>query len=160
MRRDPRGAAIEFAEIVQEALNVLGVAKVTLSPGSRHESLGLTVNRDDGIRQGPLRLEVRMTISVMSDHDQWIVRTNSYQYGIHEVTNQGSRELLEFHWDSRRAPHVHVRGGKDHVPTGRVLLEDVIEYCVSDLGWSPRQHDWREILTATRAHFQINRHWD
>ena len=159
MSRAPDRAAHDFAAVIQEALNVLGVAKVTLSPEGPGNTFGLTVNRDDGMIQGTLHLQVRMTIQAVEDHGDWAIRTREYQYGLSEIARGERRELLQFRWHGDRPPHVHVSGGKEHVPTGRVLLEDVIEHCILERGWSPRQESWTEILTATRGHLQVHRHW-
>lgn len=160
MRGSAKQAATEFALVIQEALNVLGPVKVTLSAGDADNQFGLTVNRDEGLINGRWHFNLRMTIQVDVEHEDWIIRTSSYQYSLRERDRDGRREVLEYHWDLSRPPHVHVRGGKDHVPTGRVLLEDVLEYCIVEVGWRPRLPGWRETLTATKAHFQLNRHWD
>lgn len=160
MRGSSKQAAHDFARVIQEALNVLGVAKVTLSPGDADDEFGLTVNRDEGLADGRWHFNVRMTIQVVVEREDWIIRTRSYQYSLSERGRDGTREFLEFHWDSSRPPHIHLRGGKDHVPTGRILLEEVIEYCIVEAGWRPRLPDWHGTLTATKAHFQLNRHWD
>ena len=160
MRGSAKQAATEFALVIQEALNVLGPAKVTLSAGDVDNRFGLTVNRDEGLVDGRWHFNLHMTIQVTAEHDDWIIRTSSYQYGLRERDRDGLREVLEYHWDPRRPPHLHVEGGKDHKPTGRVLLEDVLEYCIVEVGWRPRLPEWRATLTATKAHFQLNRHWD
>jgi hypothetical protein len=160
LSRAPDRAARDFAAVFQEVLNVLGIAKVTLSPEGPGSTFGLTVNRDDRMTQGSLHLQVRMTIQAIEDHGDWAIRTREYQYGLSEMARGERRELLQFHWHGDRSPHVHVGGVKEHVPTGRILLEDVIEYCILERGWDPRQVTWVETLTATRGHFQVHRHWD
>ena len=64
MRGSAKQAATEFALVIQEALNVLGPAKVTLSAGDAGNRFGLTVNRDEGVVDGRWHFNLRMTIEV------------------------------------------------------------------------------------------------
>jgi hypothetical protein len=38
-----------------------------------------------------------------------------------------------------------------HVPSGAVLLEDVLRLAIEDLGVRPARADWSDVLDATRA---------
>jgi len=104
------------------------------------------------------------------------IRTESYHYHIYDLE---SRERLLYHWHTDGVsdvnhPHVHVACaprimlprprtderrpidvGKLHLPTNHVLLEDVIELLIRDLGvelrWEFRPSDaWRTVLRDNR----------
>ena len=49
-----------------------------------------------------------------------------------------------------------------HLPSGRVSLEDVIAFAISELNVVPdkkREHDWRKVLGETSARFEENKTW-
>lgn len=152
--------AREFAALIQEALNVLGPAKVTISAGTAVGVYGLIVNGDSGLTRGGLRLGVRMTYQVVTDQDDWSIWTLGYQYTVSRVERGLPREVVAYHWNDEQHPHAHFQGSREHYPTSRILVEDVIGFCVEELGWRPTGEDWREVLLATRGHFQVHRRWD
>lgn len=70
MRGNSQEVASEFAAVIQEAVNVSGVAKITVSPGDRRHEFGLTVNRDEGLVRGPWHCALRMPIQVVHKQQQ------------------------------------------------------------------------------------------
>ena len=103
--------------------------------------------------------------------DVW---TSYYQY---LILDRNEREIVVFHWEPDGAtspnllPHVHIpaaepvilpqpegspiAGGKTylnklHLPTGRIGLEDVIEFLINDFHVDPRLPNWQEILEQVR----------
>jgi hypothetical protein len=46
------------------------------------------------------------------------------------------------------AAHVHVNA------TGRVAIEDVIEFLITEQGLEPISDNWNEVLVEARAHFR------
>jgi hypothetical protein len=80
--------------------------------------------------------------------------------------------LFCFHWEPHstvKYPHVHLgfaaKGhglpidNKAHIPSGRVAVEDIVTFLVSDLGVKPLKEDWADILAAERLTFIHKKHW-
>lgn len=55
-------------------------------------------------------------------------------------------------------PHVHIDGGKPHVPTGRVLVEDVL-VAAMEHGALPIASDWKARLSSSVETFQASANW-
>jgi hypothetical protein len=148
-----------FAEILQEALNVLGPAKVSVAGPDDTGLYGLTVNRDEGIRQGRLRITVRMRVRPVVELDEPSLQTVMYMHTLKSSSwEEGTREILAYHWHGG-IPHVHVHGGKEHIETGRVTVEALIRYCIKEAGWAPTTAAWEGVLEVTSAHFDLNHRW-
>lgn len=89
--------------------------------------------------------------------DRWIARTVGYAY---EIQHADGRMLLAYHWhpvglSPVTTPHFHLGGtlggidlSKAHLPSGVVLLHDLLRFAIADLGVEPRRDDWREVLAA------------
>ena len=120
----------------------------------------------------------------------WRVRTASYQYNLYSVDDQDEfQELLLYHWHPSpqppigqggsgrpvTTPHVHVKAihvGPDgsplfpghlsnlHMPTGRVALQDIVRFAISDLDVKWLRDDWEDVLDKTRRVFLESRTWD
>jgi hypothetical protein len=43
---------------------------------------------------------------------------------------------------------------KIHLATGRVLLEDVVQFCIEELGAKPQHSNWQEVLEDNRAEYR------
>lgn len=113
----------------------------------------------------------------------WKVSKVSYAYG---VQDEQDAEILSYHWHPRdpfqptgeskaREPHLHLSNtirpispGRDyknlpladlHVRTGRVLLEDVVEFLIAECGVEPLRENWQEIVAANRARMKLDRTW-
>ena len=78
------------------------------------------------------------------------VFTDYYAYTASESPDLET-ELLAWHWhpDAHPVTHLHVGGdarfAKMHIPTGRVLFEDVLRFLITDLGVVPKKQDWDDI---------------
>lgn len=126
-------------------------------------------------------LEIAHTYSVVKvservERGTFRIRTTSYHYHIYDFEG---RELLLYHWHPRSVsdvdhPHVHVACapritlprprtderrpidvGRLHLPTNHVLLEDVIDLLIRDLGIEPRPafrrgDAWKTVLRDNR----------
>jgi hypothetical protein len=148
-----------FAEIIQEAVNVLGAAKVTIAGPDPSGLYGLSVNRDEGVRQGSLVVTVRMRLRPVLEFDEMSLQTVEYMHTLAKTTWEDSREILSYHWRDGGIPHVHVGGGKEHIETGRVTVEALIRYCVNEAGWVPVIRDWERVLDMTSGHYEVNHRW-
>lgn len=81
----------------------------------------------------------------------------------HIVEWDSLREVLAFHWQpwqgDEREPHLHVgpalrneRTTRNiHVPTGQVLLPDVVRFLITELDAEPRRRDWDAALADAHA---------
>ena len=83
-------------------------------------------------------------------------------YALYDVDG---REVVAYHWHPEgrsgvTTPHLHLGTGASvgrrdlagaHLPTGRILLEDVLRLGVAELGVRPLRRDWREILERARG---------
>ena len=110
--------------------------------------------------------------------DRYRVSTLRYIYGIWENPDKC---LLAWHYHPDldvSFPHIHVYDRKTeeekkagqkpgilhalHIPSGRVSLEDVIQFAIIELGVIPdrkREKDWQQVLKETSARFEANKSW-
>lgn len=118
--------------------------------------------------KGPKRLAITSTIRYL------VVRTADAQRGPFKVTTRGwmhtiyedGREVFAYHWhplsDSHvTVPHLHAHWAPDrlHVPTGRVLLEDLLRVA-EDLGAEPDDKDkWNAVDQENRESFARGATW-
>ena len=108
--------------------------------------------------------------SVASVPSQYQIRLASYSY---EVLDREEREILVYHWHPGGVsditfPHLHIARvallplvrtdplrtvalGEMHLPTNRVLLEDVVELLIREFAVAPLREDWRTVLDENRA---------
>lgn len=113
----------------------------------------------------------------------WAVSTAKYAYVL--LDEQG-REVLAYHWHPEdplqpsgrskvQSPHIHLSDtiapivlGKDydpfplaemHIRTGRVLLEDVVEFLIDECGVHPLTDGWRDIVDKNRRRVLAERTW-
>jgi hypothetical protein len=117
-----------------------------------------------------------------NDQDRGPYKISSAHYG-YGVFDRDGRELLVYQWHPRgissvRYPHLHVscapivqlplRGESQpreivvsnlHLPTSRILLEDVIELLIRELKIRPLRDDWERVLRANRAAVRPGSTW-
>ena len=81
-------------------------------------------------------------------------------------TDRRTVRIVAYHWhpisDSHaKHPHVHVTelGDKRHFPTGRILVEDVLQLAI-DLGAKPRDETkWTRIAERNRTNCALGATW-
>lgn len=102
------------------------------------------------------------------------VSTSFYQY---RALDREESEILIYDWAPNgpspvRTPHLHVPAagsiilaqrtdsplahkrtflGSLHLPTGQIVLEDIVELLIREFQVVPRHPDWEEVLAAGRA---------
>jgi hypothetical protein len=108
-----------------------------------------------------------------SETSTYRVKTISYTY---EIEDEATRhEILAFHWepDSPRSrvktPHLHLGfalrdktlpfHNKAHIPSGRVPVEDVVSFLISDLQVTSLNGNWSAVIAATRHSFMDQKTW-
>lgn len=90
------------------------------------------------------------------------VQSAAYEY---RIAHEDDTEIICWHWQPWGAeprPHAHVPGAAirgTHIPTGRVSMEAVIRYAITELGATPKRSDWDEILRGAEAPFLTYRTW-
>lgn len=98
---------------------------------------------------------------------EWKVKTDAYAYSL-SLTEAFEKELLSFQWHPESKitfPHVHAAlvgepsSHKAHIPTRRILLEDVLWLAIEDLGVMPIRTDWEELLGDARKRVQEFGSW-
>jgi hypothetical protein len=139
----------------------------------------IMLRRKDGSR---LYLELVQHIEIAKvateKGDRYRVSTLRYIYGIWESADKC---LLSWHYHPDLDvpfPHMHVYDRKTeeekkagqkasilhglHIPSGRVSLENVIQFAIIELGVLPdkkREADWQQVLKETSARFEANKTW-
>jgi hypothetical protein len=146
--------------------------------------LRLTINRAEPMwiqagAAGTYGLIASMKYRIMEDEQNGPYRCSTLSY-IYDIvrecpTDPAGEELLAFHWhpdnpQTTDEPHLHLRGGlgrlssgftKLHIPTGRVTLEDMMIFLVSELGAEPRAGTEQalEVLHDVRRSHVLHRSW-
>jgi hypothetical protein len=80
---------------------------------------------------------------------------------IYAIRRSDNVEVLAYHWHpdgtSRVTwPHLHVGAvvppvlPRTHLPSGYILLQDIIRLAIEELGVVARRADWREVVVRTR----------
>ena len=128
------------------------------------------LKRNDG---GLLYIDISQEIDDPVPENKDAVSTREYIYSILDAEE---KDLIGFHYhpdlddDPVLYPHIHVYADADkrfsffnlhkrHIPSGRVALEDVIEWLIIELEIKPLREDWKEILQGTREKFKQSRTW-
>ncbi len=100
----------------------------------------------------------------------------STKYYIYSLLDEEKKDLIGFHFhpdlteDPVLYPHIHVYADADkryaffnlhkrHIPSGRVALEDVIEWILAELTVKPLRDDWKDVLNQSREKFKAIRTW-
>lgn len=114
-------------------------------------------------------LYVVQRFKIIQDNEQpryWKVRTISYKYSVDRYDDR--QEIVSFHWEghssTRPDPHIHIGfaglgsgasiSPKHHIPSGRVALEDVVQFSIEEMGVTPvRISNWKALLATTKRVF-------
>lgn len=119
-----------------------------------------------------LWLSIAMEIEPRRDDVEtrgWRTHTLRYDYSIFG-DERGSDEWFAYHFHpaAYAYPHLHVNAAagwapsglrRRHLPTSRVILEDVIQFLVDDLGVTPLKDSWQRDLDRNRAIYAGRRTW-
>lgn len=128
------------------------------------------VSRNDGVK---LFIDINQEIESPSAANDYKVSTKFYLYSIADAKKD---DLIGFHFhpdlteDPVLYPHIHAYADKDprfaplnlhrrHIPSGRVPLEDVIRWIITELEVVPARADWDKVLTDARGIFKSNQSW-
>ncbi len=182
--RTPRDAVQAFIEPLQRTLSCITRSTLLVSPRGREESSPEGPNHAIVLNKGepvPLRgaerlqLEVQLEYAVVRTPDPergpFKVSTRAYRY--HILTADGTESFL-YHWhpdgkSSYVRPHAHlgralllpsaVISHKQHVPTGRIALEHVVQLLLDGYDVVPLRDDASAVLEDTVQRFERWRTW-
>ncbi len=125
-------------------------------------------------KQGaPLFIDINQALEPPDKANGFHISTKQYLYSIFDAQ---IKELISFHFhpeltaDPILYPHIHVYADDDprfkqfnlhkrHIPSGRVALEDIIDWLISELGVQPIREDWQSILNQTSERFKVKKTW-
>lgn len=174
----PYAAVESYVRPLQRAISCISPEAHFATAGGHYVSPsphGLT------LANGGVRLKLRgsdsegLVLSVSQqyeiiEHEQGFrVRTLKYAYKI-DNWNDG-HEIMAYHWHPKekiKYPHLHLSYGarigrgdllRAHVPTGRVALEDVIQFLIESFNVEPSKEEWEGILEDSRENFRAHRSW-
>jgi hypothetical protein len=119
-------------------------------------------------RYGSVGLSVGRIYETAAGRDLRSPRLIRYRYALHAADD--AEPVIRWEYDGRPVDHSarwcrhHIQGtvpvplgGRSvplnqlHTPTGEVLIEEVIRFCIVDLGVEPLSGDWDEILIESRG---------
>jgi len=179
----PQEAVEAFLLPLQRAIGCLGQNKITLSPGGRGQlgrTHAWTLNGDHGVtRKGGWHFEAQMYYEIITDerpgYGPYRVTTRAYRYRI----ARSAVDIARIHWHPKgksdeKRPHLHLalnidpgkwRPGdpmpdtiKEHLPSGRMTLEDAVGWAIS-LGMPTVRDDWATVLAECQAPHLQYRSW-
>ncbi len=182
--RTPQAAATAFRDNITEALNCITNDYIDYSSQAAASGEIAVISLGDG---DPVRLQtpdprnqvfISMIINYRVSEDNqrdWRVHTTGYFHTLED----GKHEILAYHWEPDNAqiryPHMHLKAGSGvrlpslqsaHLPTGRVLIEDVIWLAIREFGVLCTNQDadqdhanCRATLNRTRAIFDHFQSW-
>jgi hypothetical protein len=169
----PYAATVEFIDRLRDSLIcVLEQVHLPFSPRMyRGSNDPYSIMLNDGIPQplsssliSGLAIQLAMFIRPFSSESGYGIELSGYSYLLGIRQRDGLQEFLAWQWNQRGVssiayPHLHVSavseavpGGlnKLHIPTNQILVEDILEFIITDLGVEPRREDWREIFETSR----------
>ena len=153
--RSHEEAARDLRDTLQSSLNCLKSTKVLLSPPNDTHEWAASCQP---IRVGSRSFEFAHYFKTEQvGRRQFRARTVGYLYQYLE----NDQESIAWHWhplSTVRFPHIH-SPGQDHIPSGRVLLEEAVYYTILERGWPPAIAHWQSRLYATAKDFAGDYTW-
>ncbi len=122
---------------------------------------------DDGV-QLEIGLQYTIVRTEQPGAGPYKVSTRAYNYALLDINGE---TLIAHHWhpygaSSHQLPHFHIHTPagagmthKQHHPSGRVSLEQVIRFCIEELRAEPLRDNWNEILAFNEGRFKLYRSW-
>jgi hypothetical protein len=166
--KTPTAAVKAFIAPIQDALGLFASGKVTADSYKSDVEGVLTFNGGEVVKLrggNNVGLSVSMRYRIVQTDEPgrgpWKVSTVGYMY---EMQLDGTT-LYDYHWHPISAshevrPHLHCsKVGKGHIPTGRVMIEDVLNLAV-ELGAKPNNMTrWKKIDKLNREKFARGATW-
>lgn len=173
-----------FIEPLQRSLSCITTSTLAVSPAAMRRPRRAPHLTDCCSNRGQpvalrgaqrVQLDVQMEYVVVAtddpDRGPYKVSTRGYRY--HILTADGTESFL-YHWhpsgrSPHTRPHAHIGNAllvpdavitrKEHVPTGRVALEHVIQFLLQAYEVVPSRQDYERILEDSLARFERWRTW-
>ncbi|MGV0041289.1 hypothetical protein [Mycobacterium colombiense] len=165
--RNPTAAVKAFVAPIQEALGFFASGNVTADT-YKADTVGVLVFNGGDIvqlRGGKVGLSVSMRYRIVQTDEPgrgpWKVSTVGYMY---ELQFDG-KTLYEYHWhpiskSHEVRPHLHCAAvGKGHLPTGRVMIEDVLNLAVHHGAKPNSMRNWKKLDQLNRERFARGASW-
>jgi hypothetical protein len=170
--RTPTDAVKAFGAPIQRALTCFVPGRVSVDSYDEDVEGVLTFNRADDVRlpgESHIHLSVLMRYRIIQlesppdSRKPWKVTTTHWAY---ELKDRDLSWIVQYHWHPSLTPDIafpHMHHAKDtvrcHLPTGRVLLEDVLRFAV-ELGAEPVDHDkWADVSRKNVENFAKSATW-
>ncbi|RFZ08117.1 hypothetical protein MML61_10215 [Mycobacterium marinum] len=166
--KTPAKAVRAFVAPIQEALGLFASGRVLVDT-YKPDTVGiLTFNGSEIVKLrggNKVGLSVSMQYRIVEVDDAergpWKVSTTGYMYDL----LLDEKALYEYHWhpisDSHEVrPHLHCSAvDKCHIPTGRVMIEDVLNLAVHYGAKPNSMKRWRELDKLNRDKFARGATW-
>lgn len=127
--------------------------------------VGISMQRSGDRFQLDTLFHVR-PIPMEKEPGRWRVTTLQY---IHEIIDQHGKRLAAWHWhpENKRShatfAHLHVAAGAPfsslHYPTGRVTIEEVVRFAITELGIEPAHGNWEGPLQESEKRHRSYSSW-
>jgi len=167
--RNPTAAVKAFVAPIQTALGLFASGNVTADSYKPENDGVLAFNGGEVVKLrggNKVGLSVSMRYRIIKTDEAgrgpWKVTTTGYMYEL----QLEEKKLYEYHWHPISAshevrPHLHCSAALDkgHIPTGRVMIEDVLNLAVQ-LGAKPNNMTrWNELDKLNRQMFARGATW-
>lgn len=165
--RNPTAAVKAFVEPIKDALGLFASGNVT-ADSYKPDVVGvLAFNGGDVVKlRGGTKVGLSVSmryriIQAEAGRGPWKVTTVGYMYDL----LLDDKRLYEYHWHPISAshevrPHLHCsKVGKGHIPTGRVMIEDVLNLAVHYGAKPNSMMRWKEIDQLNREKFARGATW-
>lgn len=171
--RTPTDAVQAFADPIQTALTCFVPGKVIVNSYDPDVEGVLHLNRAEDIRlkgSGRIHLYATMRYRIWKPEEPadsskpWKVSTTGW---IYELKDRDLVSIVEFHWHPGITPdvpfpHLHTPADgrvRRHYPTGRVLIEDVLN-CAVECGAEPADPEkWADVFRTNVENFGKGATW-
>lgn len=170
--RTPPEAVRAFTEPIQEALTCFAHGRVAADSYDPDTEGILHFNKAEDVRlsgEGRVQLSITMRYRIVKIPNpivagkSWKVSTTGW---VHSLKDRAGQKIVDFHWHPAVTPDIpfpHLHAPTDplnlHLPTGRVLVEDVLMLAV-ECGAEPIDEDkWRFVHARNLANFAKGATW-
>lgn len=166
--RNPTAAVKAFVAPIQEALGLFASGKVLVDTYKANTVGILTFNGGEVVKlrgDNKVGLSVSMQYRIVPTDEPgrgpWKVSTVGYMYDL----LLDEKALYEYHWhpiskSHEVRPHLHCSAvEKCHIPTGRIMIEDVLNLAIR-YGAKPNSKEgWKELDQRNRDMFARGATW-
>jgi hypothetical protein len=165
--RNPGEAVAAFTQPIANALGCFARGRLSADVQHPRDGYGvLTFNDEESF---PLDAHSNVTLSMTMHYEireddtgrgPWKVSTTGWVYALRAKTG----DTVEYHWhpvsDSHSTePHVHVNDAKAHLPTGRILIEEILDLGIEMGAVCGNLAKWTDLRMLNRQNFELGATW-